>query len=135
MHSKFDSKFVDVQSEHLTDSEHNDVVQPPNKRARIIPRLLDGTFYEILKHEGDQVEAMCTNCQSVRKGNIKSTGNFFSHYRSKHESIMSKVRAYIDQKETQNLDSADTSLKKCIAIIGPAIKKEHVRNSQELIEN
>lgn len=57
---------------------------PEPKRKKVVPRALDGIFFEIVKECGEKIEAKCKQCEEIKKGNIKSTGNFLNHYKTKH---------------------------------------------------
>lgn len=96
------------------------------KKARTIPRILDGTFYEIIKIENDQVEAQCQKCDVIRKGSIKSTGNFLSHFRAKHLHLMESLKTHIERKESINTTNG---VKSTTTIVGPAISKKEVSNN------
>lgn len=68
----------------------------PAKKARYekLPRLLDGKYFEITKREGTKIEAVCTACKKLRKGNLTSTGNFMDHLRKSHPELVTEAESY-----------------------------------------
>lgn len=81
-----------------SESEINQNDQAENnlskKRRLNIPRLLDGTFFSIVKTEGSKIVAKCSNCGKERKGEITSTGNFMDHIKKWHPGLVEKAEAY-----------------------------------------
>lgn len=57
---------------------------PEPKKKKVVPRALDGIFFEIVNECGEKIEAKCKQCEEIKKGNIKSTGNFLNHYKTRH---------------------------------------------------
>lgn len=70
-----------------------------------IPKLLDGKYYKIIKRDNFKIEAKCTICGKLRKGDIKSTGNFMEHIRKSHSEMIQEVDSY---KKFGNTDANDT---------------------------
>lgn len=68
---------------------------PEPKKKKTIPRILNGTFYEIISESGDKVEAKCNECFQIKKGSFKSTGNFIVHYKNKHPNEYSQLDKHI----------------------------------------
>lgn len=64
-----------------------------------MPKLLDGKYFTIIKREDTKIEAQCNldACKKVRKGDVKSTGNFMEHIRKEHPQIVAEVEAYRKQ--------------------------------------
>lgn len=82
---------------------------PRAKRPRIeIPKLLDGKYFTITKQDGFRVEATCSRCQTIRKGDINSTGNFMTHIRRKHPDLIEAVNLYKKSKEDIIVTSVKT---------------------------
>lgn len=77
----------------------NDNLEPEAKRAKKTPKILDGTFFSIRKRDGDSIEASCCECAEVKKGNVNSTGNFLSHYKSRHGSRLIELKEYLKRSE------------------------------------
>lgn len=73
----------------ITDAE------PDAKRAKKTPKILDGTFFTIKIRENDSIEAECPHCHEVKKGNVHSTGNFLSHYKTKHANQLKDLKEYL----------------------------------------
>lgn len=72
------------------------------------PKIFDGKYYEIQKDVDGCIEAVCTTCKEVKKGNYLSTGNFFSHYKLKHHSKLQELKAYT--KDTSKITSNQPTL-------------------------
>lgn len=92
-------------------------IEQPFKQRKTVPRILDGKYFEILKTEGDKIEAKCTECLQVRKGTLKSTGNFMEHYRSKHGNLVNDIENYRKKNETINKSLKQTTLQPMSPII------------------
>lgn len=75
-------------------------------RSDSVPKLLDGKYFTIIKREDTKIEAQCNldACKKVRKGDIKSTGNFMGHIRKEHPQIVAEVEAYRKQSGDDNGD-------------------------------
>lgn len=70
---------------------------PVVKKKKKIPRILDGTFYVVEQHqENGQIKAKCQECGDIRKGNITSTGNFKTHYKT-HPEKLKDLEEYLKQ--------------------------------------
>lgn len=86
------------------DASTSDQTQPPPKKIRKnCPKILDGKFYEVEKPDeisiDGKVSARCTVCNQIRKGNVRSTGNFINHYRSSHLTIFNELEEYLQKPE------------------------------------
>lgn len=68
---------------------------------KTIPKILNGKYYSIQKNEDGNIEAMCNNCDEVKKGNISSTGNFRTHIKKKHPSLLSQLDEYLNDINSQ----------------------------------
>lgn len=68
---------------------------PDPKRKKIVPRALDGTFFEIVKECGEKIEAKCKQCDEIKKGSIKSTGNFLNHYKARHPKEFENLEKHV----------------------------------------
>lgn len=73
----------------------NQNLEPQAKRPKKTPKILDGTFFSIRKRDGDSIEATCCECSEMKKGTVSSTGNFLSHYKSKHGSRHNELKEYL----------------------------------------
>lgn len=73
-------------------------VPAPKKQKTLLPRMLDGKFFEVLTGDWSssqpKIIAKCQTCGKTRKGDIRSTGNFMEHYRSCHPSLVQAVEKY-----------------------------------------
>lgn len=104
---------TEIQDERTGGSE------PLSKKQRTnIPRILDGTFYTICETTTDEkVDAKCTECLRIIKGNFRSTGNFLNHYRTKHSVSMKNVEEHINRTErTDRIQLTQTS----VSVVAPA---------------
>lgn len=107
---------------HKGTNEDAPMEEPPTKKQRSIPRLLDGRYYTIVTDLDGKIEAKCITCDELRKGNIKSTGNFLNHYRTKHLSLVVEIEKYINRTNEK-----DTSVQPAVvSLVGPAISKDDV---------
>lgn len=104
----------------MSDAQEEDTIQEP-KKAKKIPKMLDGTFYELF---GDvdangNLNGKCTICNDIRKGNISSTGNFIKHYELKHPLRLNDLKLHSKmKKDTKQLDQP--TINKAIAkMLGP----------------
>lgn len=69
-------------------------LSPPRKKAKI-PKIFDGKFFEIVSiDDQERVEAKCMECLEIKKGNVKSTGNFKTHYK-KHTTRLAELESYL----------------------------------------
>ncbi|KAL5245981.1 hypothetical protein ACI65C_013389 [Semiaphis heraclei] len=91
--------------------------------------LFDGKYYNIVsnKNDGKKLVAKCVLCTKVIRGQINSTGNFLSHLKFKHPSILSKVeeskRLY--KKTKQNIESVYTLKQMTL----PSFKSSTIKNN------
>lgn len=77
----------------------NDDAQQAKTSKPSYPKLLDGKYFEVIKCDGTKIDAKCKTCGKVRKGNLKSTGNFTDHYRTQHPSMLQEIDQYKKSKE------------------------------------
>lgn len=87
----------------IVQQTENEIQNEDIQQAKILrishPKLLDGKYYEIINTHGTKVDAKCKTCGRVRKGDLRSTGNFMDHYRTQHPSMRDEVEQYRKQKE------------------------------------
>lgn len=76
--------------------------KPEPKRQKLVPRALDGTFFEIVSNNESKIEAKCKLCLEIKKGNLKSTGNFINHYKSKHQNEYLELENYLKVRYRSN---------------------------------
>lgn len=106
----------------LGDTETNkEEIAPPAKKKRSTPRILDGTFYQVESIDGDNVVAKCKECDQSRKGSLKSTGNFLSHFRSAHSERSEELEKYLNRTMKWEPDRS-----KQIGVSAPPTSKENV---------
>lgn len=81
----------------------------PSKKNKRLPRILDGKYFTISNEDKDKdwfkdnkIEATCTICHELKKGNILSTGNFLSHYKLKHSDKLVEVKEYTKETKFKN---------------------------------
>lgn len=101
---------ITINNDTATSTEIMDIINGDNiqsaKRAKLsLPRILDGKFFSVDSHVEGKIEARCTECNEVKKGQITSTGNFKNHYRIKHSSTMSALEAYLKGKSDEAVQS------------------------------
>ncbi|KAL0111380.1 hypothetical protein PUN28_012935 [Cardiocondyla obscurior] len=65
-----------------------------------LPALLDGEYFTVTKVEDTNVTVRCQQCKKQLNGNLKSTGNFLSHVKRLHPSLMSKIRCKSSQRKS-----------------------------------
>lgn len=76
-------------------------LEPNAKRLKKPSKILDGTFFTIKKRDGDSIEALCCHCNELKKGNINSTGNFISHFKTKHADRLDELNKYLKKSSEQ----------------------------------
>lgn len=100
-----------------------DPLPPPAKKpCRTPARILDGTFYTIIKNDKGKLDAKCLECNKNIKGHTGSTGNFLNHYRTSHPALVIKLDEYLKQKLDGLVQT--TLLQKTIERIPPPLPKE-----------
>lgn len=87
---------VDAQTEPL-----------PKRMKKACPKLLDGHFFTLetnIESENfdGKIIAKCNECKETKKGLISSTGNFLSHYRTKHKDRVPEMEEYL-KKQTDTI--------------------------------
>lgn len=65
--------------------------------AKKKPKILDGTFYKIVTDDGGRIVAQCSECKELKKGTDTSTGNFKSHYKTKHKDRAKDMEHYLKE--------------------------------------
>lgn len=76
--------------------------EPETKKLKRPSKVLDGTFFTIKTRDGDSIEAMCSHCNEIKKGNMYSTGNFITHYKSKHADRLDELKNYLKKSNTSD---------------------------------
>lgn len=89
------------------------------KRSKTIPRILDGTFFSIVSNNEGKIEAECTQCKEIRKGILSTTGNFKSHYRNKHSSMVSALESYLNGQTIDQKSGRQTTLTEFKSAMNP----------------
>lgn len=102
-------KFYKKQPQNLDPNDQlnetiNDSAAPPTKKARKIPRILDGRYFLIQSNIDGKVSAKCQTCGEIRKGNISSTGNFKSHYKT-HLPELKELEEYLKQENNDGSEA------------------------------
>lgn len=90
----------------------------PKKLKLTIPRILQGTFFEIVNNCDGRIDAKCTNCSQNSRGLLTSTGNFKSHYKLKHPALLSSLEKYLIGKPDETVKLQQSNLKN---FISPAV--------------
>lgn len=72
----------------------NNSLEPLSKKQKKYPKILDGKYYKVQNDTDGNIEAICTICEEMRKGSIYSTGNFLSHYRNRHQSMIQDLKEH-----------------------------------------
>lgn len=112
-----------------------DEAAPPAKRvAESIPRLLDGKYFAITKRDKFSIHATCTTCGKIRKGDIRSTGNFLDHYKNSHSHLVKEITAY-RQKNTVNMAVIKKQQKTLTTIIKPFKSDEVILHKFQLLDS
>lgn len=78
-------------------SSNGDEYEPPQKRKQ--PKILDGNYFKVLQgvdNTNKNIIALCTACNSEKRGSNSSTGNFLTHYRLKHKEIYTELVDYLN---------------------------------------
>lgn len=88
----------------------NESAEPAPKKAKKYPKILDGKYYTIRTESASTIEAICTMCQEIRKGNHSSTGNFLSHYKLKHSSMLAEVKKHLKPEIVEKNSSNQSTL-------------------------
>lgn len=92
---------IDEADQANTDANYTNSEESPTpakrRRTEKPPRILDGKYFEIIKLEEGKVEAICTDCKKVSRGDIDSTGNFMKHIKRHHPTLIAEVEAYKKQ--------------------------------------
>lgn len=82
-----------------------ETIPPSAKKAKRIPKIFDGKYYSVKSDIEGNIEAICTACEEVKRGNYLSTGNFISHYKLKHHDQLQNLKEYT--KETVKRRESD----------------------------
>lgn len=111
--------------ENLVENSETAEQQNPQKKRRLtkIPRLLQSNYFTIESNVNGKVIVKCLTCGEVRKGDISSTGNFLSHIKRKHPTLMPNVTAFLNDESHGELKRQNT----ITAHLEP-VSKEEVRS-------
>lgn len=94
--------------------------EPPAKKPKKLPKILNGTFYRIESETHGNIQAICTTCGEVKKGSIFSTGNFLTHYKNKHNSKLKDLKASLkNDDKTVTAKSNQPTLSDVVNVITP----------------
>lgn len=81
-----------------TDSQpplQEDSLPPPAKKTKKYPKIFDRKFYSIQNDINGNIEAICSVCNEVKKGNFLSTGNFINHFNLlRHNDKLDELKLY-----------------------------------------
>lgn len=80
-------------------SSNGDEYEPPQKRKQ--PKILDGKYFKVVQdadNTNKTIVAICTTCDSEKKGSNCSTGNFLTHYRLKHKEVYNELADYLNSQ-------------------------------------
>lgn len=64
-----------------------------------LPAILDGEYFAVTRVEESNVTVRCQQCQKLLNGNLKSTGNFLSHIKRLHPTLIEKIRCKSNQRK------------------------------------
>lgn len=76
----------------------DDLSENPAKRNMNLPKILNGTFFEVIENDEKKlpnIKAKCTTCGSVRSAAINGTGNLIKHYKDAHPTLHGQLLEYI----------------------------------------
>lgn len=106
----------------LFSEESSPVVEPPPKKAKKIPKILDGKYYTIISNDEstNKVTATCVDCGELKKGCLSSTENFKSHFEKRHKARFKLLEEYLnaesnDITDNKNTKSAQPSIRDSLA--------------------
>lgn len=107
---------------------YSDSQENANKRIKADPKILDGTYYVVECREGTNVKAICTKCNSAKRGSVNGTGNFTKHYRLKHPELYEKMLEHISKASSQLSTTALSAIR-----IKSEIPPQEVSNCQLIL--
>ncbi|XP_072763547.1 uncharacterized protein [Anoplolepis gracilipes] len=82
-----------------------------------LPAILDGEFFTVTRVEDTNVTVRCQQCQKLLNGNLKSTGNFLSHIKRLHPSLIEKIRCKSNQRKPAMVYIDSMSPDKCSELV------------------
>ncbi|XP_029164620.1 uncharacterized protein LOC114935870 [Nylanderia fulva] len=82
-----------------------------------LPAILDGEYFTVTRVEDTNVTVRCQQCQKLLNGNLKSTGNFLSHIKRLHPSLIEKIRCKSNQRKPAMVYIDSVSPDKCSEIV------------------
>lgn len=93
------------------------------KKPKIIPKIFNGKFYVIENETNGSIKARCTECNSIIKGQLTSTGNFIKHYHIRHPTKLDELK---NNKKTVSDMSKHTSHQPTLIDIAKVVKSDEV---------
>ncbi|GAB1868471.1 Protein stand still [Camponotus japonicus] len=81
-----------------------------------LPAILDGEYFTVTRVEDTNVTVRCQQCQKLLNGNLKSTGNFLSHIKRLHPTLIEKIRCKSNQRKPAMVYIDSMSSDKCSEI-------------------
>lgn len=115
-----DTTTENAQVANINENSNNNDREPAAKRTKIDPtaRIFDGTFFSVVTNVAGKIEARCTECRTIIRGFSSSTGNFKKHYTNRHNAMMTKLNAYLDN-DSEGLATTKTQPTLQKFIVGP----------------
>lgn len=92
-----------------------------------IPRLLQSNYFTIESNVDGKVAVKCLTCGEVRKGDVSSTGNFLSHLKRKHPTLMPNVTAFLNDESVSGQNVSGPKRNTIISHLEP-VSKDEVRS-------
>lgn len=94
------------------------------------PKLLDDTHFKIIEYDDktQNILASCMHCSKKIKGKLSSTGNFFKHIRSCHESLFQSIKGYCEHKPAEEEKSSSSQTKQTKLPFSSSLDEEKVSN-------
>lgn len=80
------------------DGAQTESSEPPKKKTKKVPKVLDGTYYTIESNIDGKIDAKCTECGKILKGDLGSTGNYKSHYLRLHKAAFKQLEEYLTEE-------------------------------------
>lgn len=106
-----------------SDSTENIGAEPPPKKRKQIPRILDGKHFSIVSQVGEKIVARCMECDETKKGQLTSTGNFINHYRTKHSPQMTALEQHLKgtgkENATQKVGPRQPTISELTSTVNP----------------
>ncbi|XP_050064795.1 uncharacterized protein LOC114119892 [Aphis gossypii] len=100
-----------VATEENVDDPHSTIdksIQAPLEAPSF--KYLFNDFYKVLAVEGKKLSVICQNCQKIVNGSTNSSGNFLSHIKLKHNSLMHQVNEARKRHDVSKTTEIQTKL-------------------------